>query len=662
MRVGVDVGGTFTDFVFVLDEGRTAYHKIPSTPDDPSRAILEGLSLLADVPVTSLVHGSTVATNALLERKGARMALVATRGFGDVFFIGRQARPSLYDMGVAAPAPVIAPDCVVEIDERLDASANVLTPLGDLGPLRDRLTEMGVDSVAVTLLFSFVDPRHEGLVAEALAPLGVPVSVSSGVVAEYREYERASTTVVNAYVAPVMERYIARLQAALPTDGFRIMQSNGGQMPPGEARRLPVHTILSGPAGGVCGASRVGEAIGHPRFVTFDMGGTSTDVALHDGAVGVTSEGSVGGLPLRVPMVDIHTVGAGGGSLAALHDSVLRVGPESAGAKPGPACYGRGGERCTVTDANLVLGRLSPAHFLGGRMALDVDAARRAVAALAAGLGEGAPGPEALAAAVISVVNSNMERALRVITVERGHDVRDFALLTFGGAGGLHAAELARGLDMRQVIVPASPGTLSAYGVLNADVIKDLSQTVIGREGALDDVLAALEAQGRRVLDEEGVSGELRVSRALDLRYEGQSYEITVPITPGTDPRAAFHAAHARAFGHADVTAPTEIVTARVRLVAPTPPVPLPRVAEARGEAPRRGAQRAWCAVAGAWVQADVIDRDALGAGHVLSGPAIVVEFTSTTWIPSGMQGQVDAFGNLLVDTGAPGDKGEVHA
>lgn len=654
MRVGVDVGGTFTDLVFVLDDGRTVYHKLPSTPSDPSRAILDGLSRMADVPVTSLVHGSTVATNALLERKGARTALIASRGFGDVFFIGRQARPSLYDMNVKAPPPVLEPEGVIEVDERLDASGQVLTPLGDLSPLRDRLAAMGVESVAVALLFSFIDAGHEAAVAEALAPLGVPVSISSAVVAEYREYERTSTTVANAYVAPVMDRYIARLQAALPTDRFRIMQSNGGQMPPGEARRLPVHTILSGPAGGVCGASRVGAAMGQSRFVTFDMGGTSTDVALHDGAVGVTSEGGVGDLPLRVPMVDIHTVGAGGGSLASFHGSVLRVGPESAGAVPGPACYGRGGARCTVTDANVVLGRLSPAHFLGGRMTLDVDAARRAVIALADELTEGAVTVEQVAAAVISVVNSGMERALRVITVERGHDVRDFAQLTFGGAGGLHAAELARALDIRQVIVPASPGTLSAYGVLNADVIKDLSQTVLGRESALDEVLTALERQGRRVLLDEGVDGELRVTRALDLRYVGQSYEITVPLTPHVDAREAFHAAHARAFGHADPVAPTEIVTARVRLVAPTPPIPLPRVATASGEVTRLGTQRAWCATAGDWVDADVIDRATLGAGHGLRGPAIIVELTSTTWIPRGVTCRVDDFGNLLLDTGAP--------
>ena len=651
MRVGVDVGGTFTDLVFVLEDGRTVYHKVPSTPDDPSRAILEGLSYLEGVPVEALVHGSTVATNALLERKGARTALVATRGFGDVFFIGRQARPSLYDLDVAAPTPIIDASLVVEADERIDPSGRVLRPLQGLGEVRERLAALGVESVAVTLLHAFADRRHEEAIAEALAPLGVPVSISSGVVSEYREYERASTTVVNAYVAPVMDRYIARLQQALPTDRFRIMQSNGGQMPPGEARRLPVHTILSGPAGGVCGASRVGAAIGQTRFVTFDMGGTSTDVALHDGAVGVTSEGGVGGLPLRVPMIDIHTVGAGGGSIASFGGAMLRVGPSSAGAVPGPACYGRGGVRPTVTDANAVLGRLSPSHFLGGRMTLDVEASRRAMSALGASADGGDLALEQVAAAVISVVNSNMERALRVISVERGHDVRQFALLPFGGAAGLHAAELARALDMPCVIVPASPGTLSAYGVLNADIIKDVSQTVLGREDAVGEVLEALERQGRRVLADEGVVGELRVTRAVDVRYVGQSYEITVPFGAPEAARAAFHAAHARAFGHADEAASTEMVTARVRLVAPTDPVPLPPVPPATGPVTRLGTQRAWCGTAAAWVEADLVDRASLRVGHAFDGPAIVVELSSTTWVPSGVRCRVDELGNLLIDT-----------
>jgi N-methylhydantoinase A len=642
VRVGVDVGGTFTDFVFVHDDGRISYHKTPSTPDDPSRAILEGLSVVAGADIEALVHGSTVATNAVLERKGARTALIATAGFGDMLAIGRQVRPSLYDIDVPLPRPLVA--ATVEVEERLDPEGREVTGLGDLEALRRAVEALGVESIAVVLLFSYVDAIHEEAVARALAPLRVPISVSSQVVREYREYERASTTVVNAYVAPVMERYIARLEASLPTRGFRIMQSNGGSMPPGEARRRPVHTILSGPAGGVAGASRVGEAAACPRFVTFDMGGTSTDVALHDGRVAVTSEGAVEGCPLRVPMVDIHTVGAGGGSIAAFDaGGALSVGPESAGAVPGPACYGRGGERCTVTDANLALGRLSPKHFLGGKMALDAAASHRVVEALA-----GAVDAREVAAAVVRVVNSNMERALRVISVERGYDVRDFVLLCFGGAGGLHAVELAAALEMKGVLVPASPGTLSAYGVLNADVIKDLSQTVLGRSEGLEGVLDGLEAEGRGVLAAEGVGGELRVTRSVDVRYVGQSYEISVPFEAPGDFAGEFHDRHERLFGHADRAAAVEIVNARVRLVAPTPPLPLTRIGAAEGAVPLAGRQAAWCG--DGWREAAVIDREGLRAGHCFEGPAIVVEFTSTTWVPPGASCRVDEHANLWID------------
>ena len=661
MRVGVDVGGTFTDFFFVRADGVTLHHKVPSTPADPARAILEGLAGFVEGVDVSLVHGTTVATNALLERKGARTALVATRGFADVARIGRQARPSLYDLEPPTQTPLVTDARLFEVDERLDASGAVLVPLEDLAVLRDALARADVESVAVVLLHAFAHPAHERAVAEALAPLGVSVSLSSSVSAEYREYERASTTLVNAYVAPVMDRYIARLEEDLPVREFRIMQSNGGSMPSGEARRLPVHTILSGPAGGVCGASRVAEAAGFTRFVTFDMGGTSTDVALHDGAVGVTSEGGVEGFPLRVPMVDIHTVGAGGGSIAYLEGGVLRVGPESAGAVPGPACYGRGGTRCTVTDANLVLGRLSPAHFLGGRMALDEGAAHRAVAALADALDEGSPlrSPEHLAAAVIAVVNSGMERALRVISVQRGHDVREHALFTFGGAGGLHAVDLARALGMCTVIVPASPGTLSAFGVLNADVVKDMAQTVLGREGAVASVLAALERDGRGVLAHEGVTATPRVTRAVDLRYAGQSYEITVPFDSLDDARASFHAAHARRFGYCDERALTEVVNARVRLVVETPAVPLPTIAAAAGPPPVLSTRRVWCGADEGWAQARLFERAHLAAGHVIEGPAIVLELTSTTWVPPNAVARVDGSANLIIETGLLPQRGE---
>ncbi len=657
MRVGVDVGGTFTDFVFVHDDGSVTHHKVPSTPDDPSRAILLGLGAKGDLTAELLVHGSTVATNAVLERKGARTALVTTRGFGDVFFIGRQVRPSLYDLDASAPLPLIDPAHVVEVDNPVDVAL-----------LRDTVAALGVESIAIVLLDSFNDNAAEESLAEVLAPLGLPVSLSSRVVREYREYERASTTVVNATVAPVMERYIACLEERLgeilgardlappeershqtsraPDGAFRIMQSNGGQMPPNDARRLPVHTILSGPAGGVVGAAHVGRAAGVTRFVSFDMGGTSTDVALVDDGFVVTSEGSIEGFPLRVPMIDIHTVGAGGGSIAAFDGGgALTVGPHSAGAQPGPACYDRGGTHFTVTDANLALGRLSPAHFLGGEMHLNEIAAMRAADSLAAPLGMRG---EDVASAVVAVVNSNMERAIRVISVERGHDVRDFTLLCFGGAGGLHAADLATALGISRVVVPCSPGTLSAYGVLNADVIKDRSRTVLGHEETLPHVMAELERDARTVLDADRVEGERVVSRTVDLRYAGQSFEIPVPYSE--DMVDDFHRAHQRRFGHCNPDGRVEIVHARVRVSVPTPPVVPPVLPATDRPVVPVLTRRAWCGPGFGWRDAAVIDRSSLRAGHEFQGPAVVVELSATTWVPPGAYVRVDDHGNLCID------------
>lgn len=658
MRVGVDVGGTFTDFVLVDGSGRLFYHKVPSTPDDPGRAIMAGLeegvrlSGFRDT-VETLVHGSTVATNAVLERKGARTALVATRGFGDAFFVGRQVRPALYDLDLPLPVPLVDSDCVFEVDERVgpDGTVQVALDPSEVERLCRAMEGRGVRSVAVTLLFSYLAPGHEDAVASALREAGFSVSASSRVLPEYREYERTSTTVVNAYVAPVMDAYIGRLEAVLGVGHFGIMQSNGGCMAPGEARRVPVHTILSGPAGGVAGASLVGRLAGCERFVTFDMGGTSTDVALHDGGVAVTSDGRIEGFPLRVPMLDIHTVGAGGGSLARLDaGGALVVGPESAGAVPGPACYGRG-TQAAVTDANAVLGRLSAPHFLGGRMELHVERARDAVRDLADPMGVSL---EEAAFGILRVVNSEMERAIRVISVERGHDVREFALLCFGGAGGLHAVDLARALEMRTVIVPTSPGTLSACGVLSADVIKDLSRTVLGagnRRDVVTRVLADLEREGVDILRGEGYPpADVSVTCAVDVRYAGQSYEIQVPWDDGV--LETFHACHLRRFGHSDPAAPVEMVTARVRLTVATPPVVLPLLEEASASDASEAVvahQQAWF---GSWGEVPVVERGLLRAGHRLEGPAVVAEFTSTTVIPPGASLVVDRHGNLVVEVG----------
>ena len=486
MRVGVDTGGTFTDFV-QWDGERLLTHKIRSTPDDPSRAILAGLPAAA----RELVHGSTVATNALLERKGARTALVATAGFEDMLEIGRQNRRSLYDWLDAGRRPLVERELRFGLPERVRADGSVETALSAeaVERLASQLRQAGAESVAVCLLHSYAAPQHERMVGEALRARGFFVSLSSEILPEYREYERASTTAVNAYVSPKMAGYLGRLAASVPNAArLRVFQSNGGSMSAAQAGAEAVRTVLSGPAGGVQGAVAVAKAAGFERLISFDMGGTSTDVALHDGRFEHAAETELADCPLRVAMLDIHTVGAGGGSIAWFDAAgALRVGPESAGAEPGPVCYGAG-DRITVTDANLFLGRIDPERFLSGQMRLDERRARRAMAEMAQRAGVS---PAELARAIIATANSNMERAIRRISVERGKDPRGLALVAFGGAGPLHACELAERLDMRTVLAPRHAGVLSALGMLTADFVRDSSASLLDRPA--DEVFEALE-------------------------------------------------------------------------------------------------------------------------------------------------------------------------
>ena len=486
IRVGVDTGGTFTDFVFVKD-GQIQLFKVPSTPEDPSLAIKQGLERIGGA--AEVVHGTTVGTNALLQRRGARTALITTRGFEDVLAIGRQARPELYNLNAVKPPPLVADELRFGVSERVVASGDVLEPLNDseLPALVEKLKQAGVESVAISLLFSFLHPQHEERIAEwltsPLASLGVPLSISSRILPEYREYERTSTVVINAYLQPLMGRYLSRLvnnqstkHKAQSTElSLRVMQSSGGSISAEVAAAEPVRTILSGPSGGVVGALRAARSAGIKNVITFDMGGTSTDVALCDsGAIRTTNEAVVAGLPVAVSVMDIHTVGAGGGSIARVDEGgSLRVGPESAGADPGPACYGRS-MLPTVTDAHVVLGHFGGVGLLGGEFKLDEERARAALAQLADDLSRVTRKQTSIVAAaegVLAVANTNMERALRHISVERGHDPRQFALLPFGGAGGLHAVELARALRIPTVIMPTAPGALSAVGVLVADVV-----------------------------------------------------------------------------------------------------------------------------------------------------------------------------------------------
>ncbi|HEX3251593.1 MAG TPA: hydantoinase/oxoprolinase family protein [Pyrinomonadaceae bacterium] len=647
IRIGVDTGGTFTDFVFERD-GRLTLFKLPSTPADPSLAIRQGLDRIcaetgAQLDRLEVVHGTTVGTNALLQRRGARIALVTTRGFEDVLAIGRQARPELYNLNAIKPPPLVDDELRLGVRERVVASGEVIEPLeeDELKKLVDKLKRSGVEAVAISLLFSFLHPEHEQRIASALATLGVPLSISSRILPEYREYERTSTVVINAYLQPLMGRYLNRLSTA---DGkklnLRVMQSSGGSISADVAAVEPVRTILSGPSGGVVGALRAAQSAGIKDVITFDMGGTSTDVALCDsGAIRTTNEANVAGLPVAVSVMDIHTVGAGGGSIARVDEGgSLRVGPESAGADPGPACYGRS-LLPTVTDAHVVLGHFGGAGLLGGEFKLDEKRAREAIAKLADDLSRVSQKRitiKAAAEGVLAVANTNMERALRHISVERGHDPRRFALLPFGGAGGLHAVDLARALRIPTVIVPTAPGALSAVGVLVADVIKDQSRTVMFTYNAkeiakLGKVFVEMEREAAKVLRSEGFArSRQRHERSLAMRYRGQSFELEVRDTTG-DLAAAFHRAHRERYGYAQEQSEIEIVSARVRSFGIVEKLAQRKI--------KSGKNRAL----------SIYKRDELGAGAKLKTPCIVTEYSATTLIDADSKARIDDFGNIVI-------------
>jgi N-methylhydantoinase A len=664
---GVDTGGTFTDLV-LFQEGKLRVHKVFSTPHDPSQAILEGLQELGALPrLRTLVHGSTVATNAVLEGKGARTGLITTAGFRDVLEIGRQTRPSLYNLRVQKVPPLVPRARRVEVRERLNERGEVLLPL-DEGSLEEALATLAreeVEAVAVVLLFSFANPAHEQRVAEAARRRGWYVSASAEVLPEFREYERTSTLVLNAYVGPLIDRYLGQLERALPAGtGLRIMQSNGGSISSAMARREAARTLLSGPAAGVVGARFVARASGIERLIALDIGGTSTDVALVDGAITETTDGRIGGYPTKLPMIDIHTVGAGGGSLAWFDlGGALRVGPRSAGAVPGPAAYGRGGTEATVTDAHVVLGRLLPEAFLGGSMRLDVAQARQALATVAARLGASL---EEAALGIVRIANANMEAAIRLISVERGLDPRHFTLVAFGGAGPLHACELAAALSIPRVLIPAAPGVLSALGMLVADVLKDYVRTLMvpieqeTAQAAIEAALASLEEQGRADLLAEGFAAEqIQIERYLDLRYVGQSYELTVPFG-GDCARAAqqFHLAHERRFGYSDPNEPVQVVNVRLKargLVEPPVLERQPLQPEAL-VAPLERRQVIFAGERGPQaLEAAVYAREALLPGTQFGGPAIVTQYDTTTVVPPGWRARVDGVGNLLIELAGDG-------
>ncbi len=648
MRIAIDTGGTFTDCVYEGEQG-VGILKIPSTPADPGEALIEAVRSLGD-GITEVRHGTTVGTNALLERKGARVAFVTTSGFEDTIAIGRQARTKLYDLSWAKEADLAPSELRFGVTERIASDGSVLRSVRDeeLALLTKRLLAARPEAIALSLLFSFVNPANEEAAAKALRKLGLPVSVAHEILPEFREYERGSTVLINAYLTPRMQRYIERIDAVLQSQGARlqVMQSSGGIISAALAAREPVRTILSGPAGGVVGATTVARNAGYKRILSFDMGGTSTDVALVDIEAGLatTRESIVLGMPVAVPMLNIHTVGAGGGSIARFDPGgALRVGPESAGAEPGPICCGRGALP-TVTDANLLLGRLEADAFLAGGMQLDAKRAWGRFAELKGALET----VEQFAEGIVRVVDSHMEKALRRISVEQGHDPREFLLVSFGGAGPLHAVALARALRISQVMIPMLPGALSAYGILVSDIIRDYSRTIMLRpnDDAIERHFGEMEETARREMAVEGIHGA--AVRSLHVRYAGQGYELAVAWS--NEFTEQFHQLHKKRYGYADRGRQLEVVNARVRIVARSNTLEINPSKRTSGSAEQAFVKQRPIYCDGEWREGKVYDRSRLASGARVEGPAVIVEYSATTFVPPLAGAHVDAESNLIVE------------
>jgi N-methylhydantoinase A len=681
-RLGVDVGGTFTDVaLWDAASGRVTALKLPSVPADPAEGILAGIRAIlerdgvAPDALAFVAHGTTVATNALLEGKGARTALVTTHGFRDLLEIARQKRPDLYDLQADTPPPLVPRDQRWEVRERLLADGTVLQKLRreDLAAMLDALTaaDERVEAIAVCFLYSFLDPTHERQAAEVIherAP-GIHVSLSSDVSPEFREYERLSTTVLNAYLGPLISRYVRRFDEDVRRLGVPVApyinQSNGGVISTAAAAERPVRTLLSGPSAGVSGAAWVARVAGIDALITFDMGGTSTDVArVEGGRPVIVGERAIGGYPVRIPALEIESVGAGGGSIAWVDSGgALKVGPESAGAAPGPACYGRGGRRPTVTDANVALGRLSSTHLLDGGMPLSPDLAREALEGLGKQLGLSAIDA---ARGVLAVVNANMLSAIRIVSVRKGYDPRDYTMVAFGGAGPLHAGALARDLGVRRVLVPPAPGILCALGLLVEPLRLDLVRTRLGLLDALPlaeivDLFAGLEAEATAGLDREAVPpARRRLARAFDMRYLGQNFELTVDAPDamwmdGVEAlKRAFIAEHARVYGYAAEDEPIQIVNVRLTALGEPDPLTPPTLKPAGRPEPdeaRVGERPVYFDEAGDFVVTPIYRRERLLAGHLLNGPAVVEQMDSTTVVLPGQHALVDAHANLIVES-----------
>jgi len=679
-RLGIDSGGTFTDVV-LFDDKKKALHitKTPSTPANPAIGVINGIKKIVSQvgiesnEIASLVHGTTVATNALLEYKGIRTALILTEGFKDILSIGRQDRPKLYDYFERRPEPFIPRHLRFEVPERTLYDGEILRPLDEeqVRGIAEKLKGMGIRGVAVCLLHSYANPTHEKRIKEIFKehyPEAV-VSTSHGILPEFREYERMSTTVINTYVMPIIDRYLQDLQRMMREEGLtadlNVMQSNGGVMTSRSAGEKSVHTILSGPAGGVMGSLAIGTQIGMKNLITVDMGGTSFDICLiHGGKIHFTKESEIGGHPIKIPMIDIHTIGAGGGSVAWIDPGgSLRVGPQSSGANPGPVCYRLGGKEPTVTDANLVLGRLDPSYYLGGEMSLDVEAAKQAILGkiarpLKLSLEEAAEG-------IIKVINASMVRGIRKVSVEKGFDAREFSMICFGGGGPLHSLELAEELRIPTVVVPISPGVNSALGLLIADFRYDYSQTFLKktqdiRLDSFNQGFKDLEAKATQQMMEEKIPREDRVIlRSVEMRYSGQGYELEVPVPNGTLTRKdlkrisdTFHQTHRQLYGYASPQETTEFVYLRIAALGKIPKPKFKKEKEGDHKPARALKGKRKVFVQGKYVSLPIYERALLRPADKIQGPAIIEQMDSTTFLSYGHRAQVDPYLNLIVTIG----------
>ena len=646
MLLGIDTGGTFTDFL-LFDRGQIRIHKRPSTPKNPEHAILAGIKEMGLTPQQlTVIHGSTVATNAVLEGKGVKSAYVCNHGMADILTLGRQERPLLYSFNQPLRLPPVPKALCIEVGGRISAQNEELEPLLDneLVQLKQTLREHAPQAVAINLLFSFVNPQYEQQIENAIRDLNIFISRSSDVLPEYGEYERGITTWLNAWIGPIVQRYLAQLESRLAAKKLTIMQSSGGTFSCQHAAHHPVHMLLSGPAGGLKGAQRIGELTHQPRLLTFDMGGTSTDVALINKAPKLTNQGRIGDYPVAIAMVDMHTIGAGGGSIAYLDEGgLLQVGPESAGAEPGPACYGKGGTLPTVSDANLILGRLRSDRFLGGHMRLDESAAHQALLTLSNPLGISI---EETAQGIVKIANEHMSQALRVISVQRGIDPRDYTLTCFGGAGGLHVCALADALDMKKALVPVNAGVLSALGMLNAPPARELSKTISKNleHVSLDELnryFSELAHQGREALAQEGIApSQISENFSMDLRYLGQTHCLNLNWMQDLKGcREAFHQRHLNEIGHR-LDHSIELVNIRAHIQGPVANITLSELKQStKGKVYQSNNN-----------ETTILNRDQLNRNDIIIGPAIICETVSTTYIAENWQGVIDQFGNILLE------------